>query len=92
MAARPRRHADAARSGRRARARAGDLVCFLAGPDGAHKVTNRSDAVVADPDALDEAETDVSICVYPDSDKVGVWPPGGRYRMSDALGYWDGEI
>ena len=35
---------------------------------------------------------DISICVYPDSDKVGVWPLGGRYRMSDTLEYWDGEL
>ena len=40
---------------------------------------------------LTKPSPDISICVYPDSDKVGVRPPGGRYRMSDALGYWDGE-
>ena len=37
-------------------------------------------------------QPDISISVYPDSDKVSVWPPGGRYRMSEKLGYWDGEI
>ena len=35
---------------------------------------------------------EISICVYPDSDKVGVWPPGKRLRMADSLGYWDGEL
>jgi hypothetical protein len=33
----------------------------------------------------------ISIAVYPDSDKVSVWPPGKRLRMSDSLDYWDGE-
>ena len=74
----------------------GDLVCFLAGPDGAHKVTNRSDAVVrilmlsTIPKSV--GEVPLSICVYPDSNKVGVWPPGGRFRLTDSVGYWDGEI
>jgi hypothetical protein len=38
-------------------------------------------------------KNEISICVYPDSDKVGVWPwPGKRLRLTDAVGYWDGEI
>ena len=37
-------------------------------------------------------EVPLSICVYPDSNKVGVWPPGGRFRLTDSLDYWDGEI
>ena len=69
----------------------GDLVCFLPGPEGAHKVTNRSDGVARVLMLSTKPSPDISICVYPDSDKVGVWPPGGRYRMSDTLGYWDGE-
>jgi hypothetical protein len=37
---------------------------------------------------------DISICVYPDSGKVGVWPwPGKRLPLSgDPIGYWDGEV
>ena len=77
----------------------GDLVCFLLGPDGAHKVTNRSDTVVrilmfsTIPETVIPGSGDpISICVYPDSDKVGVWPPGKRLRLTDAVGYWDGEI
>ncbi len=69
----------------------GDLVCFLPGPDGAHKVSNRSGGVARILMLSAKPSPDISICVYPDSDKVGVWPPGGRYRMSDTLGYWDGE-
>jgi uncharacterized cupin superfamily protein len=77
----------------------GDVVAFLKGPQGGHKVTNRSAGVVrilmvsTIPETLNSETGDpITICVYPDSDKVGVWPPGGRYRMSEGLGYWDGEI
>jgi uncharacterized cupin superfamily protein len=71
---------------------AGDVVCFLAGPGGAHKVTNHSDTVARILMLSSIPTNEISICVYPDSDKVAVWPPGGRFRMSDSLGYWDGEI
>jgi uncharacterized cupin superfamily protein len=75
---------------------AGDLVCFLAGPGGAHKVTNRSAAVArvvmlsTIPKSVDGVQ--LSISVYPDSNKVGVWPPGERYRLGESLDYWDGEL
>jgi uncharacterized cupin superfamily protein len=74
----------------------GDLVCFPAGEGGAHKVTNRSDTIArilmfsTIPKSVDGFP--LSICVYPDSNKVGVWPPGGRFRLTDSVGYWDGEI
>ena len=70
----------------------GDVVCFVEGPDGAHKVTNRSDAVVRVLMLSTIPTTDISICIYPDSDKVGVYPPGKMFRMRDAIGYWDGEV
>jgi uncharacterized cupin superfamily protein len=77
----------------------GDLLCFLKGPDGAHKVTNRSDTVVrilmlsTIPETRIPGSNDpISICVYPDSGKVGVWPPGGRFRLTETVDYWDGEI
>ncbi len=77
----------------------GDPVCFLKGPGGAHKVTNRSDTVVrilmlsTIPETRIAGSNDpISICVYPDSDKVGVWPPGKRLRLTDTVDYWDGEI
>jgi uncharacterized cupin superfamily protein len=75
---------------------AGDLVCFLAGPDGAHKVTNRAGSVArvmmlsTIPKSVGGFQ--LSISVYPDSNKVGVWPPGGRFRLGESLDYWDGEI
>jgi uncharacterized cupin superfamily protein len=70
----------------------GDVVCFPNGPDGAHKVTNRSTAVVRILMLSTIPENDISICVYPDSNKVSVWPPGERLRLSDAVDYWDGEV
>jgi uncharacterized cupin superfamily protein len=71
----------------------GDLVCFVVGPDGAHKVTNRSATVARVLMLSTIPKNDTSICVYPDSDKVGVWPwPGKRLRLSETIDYWDGEI
>jgi uncharacterized cupin superfamily protein len=73
---------------------AGDVVCFRPGPDGAHKVTNRSGAVTRIAMFSTVPKPDISICVYPDSGKVGVWPwPGKRLPLSgDPIGYWDGEV
>ena len=49
----------------------GDLVCFPPGPEGAHKVTNRSDGVARCLIFSTMPKPEISICVYPDSDKVG---------------------
>jgi uncharacterized cupin superfamily protein len=68
----------------------GDLVCFLEGPEGAHKVTNRSDDPVRILMLSTRAKT--AVAVYPDSDKVGVWPLNKIFRLSDAVDYWDGEL
>ena len=70
----------------------GDVVAFVEGPEGAHKVTNNSDAAVRVLMLSTIPESDISICVYPDSDKVSVHPPGKIFRLSDAVGYWDGEL
>jgi uncharacterized cupin superfamily protein len=67
----------------------GDLVAFPEGPAGAHKVTGHGDettrliffSTVAEP----------ATAVYPDSGKIGVWPPGKLFRLADAVDYWDGE-
>lgn len=70
----------------------GDLVCFPVGPDGGHKVSNRSDAVVRILMLSTMPKDELSICIYPDSEKVGVWPwPGKRLRLTDSVDYWDGE-
>jgi uncharacterized cupin superfamily protein len=68
----------------------GDLVCFPEGPDGAHKVTNRSEEPVRILMLSTKAKT--AVAVYPDSGKVGVWPPGKLFRLVDAVDYWDGEL
>jgi uncharacterized cupin superfamily protein len=68
----------------------GDLVCFPDGPEGAHKLTGTGNETVRLVffSTLHEPTT----AVYPDSGKIGVWPPGKLFRLADAVDYWDGEI
>jgi uncharacterized cupin superfamily protein len=49
----------------------GDLVRFPAGPDGAHKVMNRSGAPART--LMFSSSRVPAVSVYPDSDKIGVW-------------------
>ena len=67
----------------------GDVVCFPRGPDGAHKVTNRRPEPARI--AILSTKNEPAVAVYPDSNKVGVWPPGKLFRMDDAVDYFDGE-
>ena len=67
----------------------GDVVCFPAGPDGAHKVTNRSDEPVRV--AMLSTKSETACAVYPDSNKVGVFPLRKFFRIEDEVGYWEGE-
>jgi uncharacterized cupin superfamily protein len=72
---------------------AGDLVCFPAGREGAHKLTNRGNEVVR---MLIVSTANLpAVAVYPDSDKIGVFTEGRRdnimVRRSSGVGYWDGE-
>jgi uncharacterized cupin superfamily protein len=67
-----------------------DAVCFPMGAEGAHKVTNRSDAPARV--GMLSTKNDPGISVYPDSNKVGAWPPGKLFRIDDAVDYWDGEV
>jgi uncharacterized cupin superfamily protein len=66
-----------------------DTVCFLEGPDGAHKVTNLTDETLRV--ALLSTRRDPAVSIYPDSNKVGVWPPGKLFRLDDAVDYWADE-
>jgi uncharacterized cupin superfamily protein len=66
-----------------------DAVCFPDGEAGAHKLTNRSDEPVRL--AMLSTKNEPSIAIYPDSDKIGVWPPGKQFRLGDAVDYWEGE-
>lgn len=65
--------------------REGDVVCFPFGPDGAHQVTGPGTVlIVSDNRGLGLAE-------YPDSGKLGVYPPGKIFRLADSVDFWDGE-
>jgi uncharacterized cupin superfamily protein len=52
--------------------RPGDLVRFPAGPEGAHKVMNRSDSPART--LVFSSSRVPAVSVYPDSDKIAVWP------------------
>src|SRR5947208_9796494 len=47
----------------------GDLLCFPAGPEGAHKLTNRGGEPARI--LMWSSAREPSVAVYPDSDKVG---------------------
>ena len=71
----------------------GDLVCFPAGPDGAHKLTNTGDEPVRV--LLVSTANLPAVAVYPDSDKIGVWTEGRRdnimVRREAGVDYYDGR-
>jgi uncharacterized cupin superfamily protein len=71
----------------------GDVVCFPVGPEGAHKLSNRTDETVRV--LLLSTKFEPAVAVYPDSDKIGVWPGDMRdhliVRRGSAVGYWDRE-
>ena len=68
----------------------GDVVCFPAGPDGAHLVRATDEPARV---AILSTKNEFGIAEYPDSDKVGVWAGDKHYmlRRSAHLDYWDGE-
>ena len=66
-----------------------DTVCFPEGPDGAHKLTNRTQETLQL--ALLSTKREPSVAIYPDSNKIGVWPPGKMFRLDDAVEYFEGE-
>ncbi len=66
-----------------------DCAFFPTGEEGAHKVTNRTDEPVRV--CIWSNRVAVATSVYPDSEKVGAWPPGKLFRLSDAVDYFDGE-
>jgi uncharacterized cupin superfamily protein len=72
----------------------GDVACFPEGPDGAHKLTNRSSSRVKL--VMLSTKQDPGVAVYPDSDKIGVWPGDERdtvmVRRASNVSYWDGEL
>ena len=72
----------------------GEIVQFPAGPAGAHKVTSSGDSTARV--MMFSSARQPSVAVYPDSDKIGVWPGNAddevMLRREDGqVGYWDGE-
>jgi uncharacterized cupin superfamily protein len=72
----------------------GDVQRFAAGPEGAHKLTNRSDHAARI--IMFSSASEPSVAVYPDSDKIGVWTPNENdsfmLRRADGnVDYYDGE-
>jgi uncharacterized cupin superfamily protein len=72
----------------------GDLVGFPEGPEGAHKVTNRTDEAVRI--MILSTKGGPAVAVYPDSDKVGIFTEGGAddlmVRRESDVDYWDREL
>jgi uncharacterized cupin superfamily protein len=72
----------------------GDLLCFAPGPEGAHKATNRTQASARI--MMFSSAREPSVAVYPDSDKLGVWPGNAAdnlmvSRIDGQVDYWQGE-
>jgi uncharacterized cupin superfamily protein len=71
----------------------GDVVCFPVGPDGAHKLTNGGAGAVRV--LMLSTKLEPSVAVYPDSDKIGVWPGDMRdhvlVRRESHVDYYDRE-
>jgi uncharacterized cupin superfamily protein len=71
-----------------------DVVCFPMGPEGAHKVTNRSQDTARV--LMVSTMPRVSVAVYPDSGKL-LASPGTRddrlmVRRESEVDYYDGEV
>jgi uncharacterized cupin superfamily protein len=72
----------------------GALVCFPAGPAGAHQLANRGTETARL--LMFSSGREPSVAVYPDSDKIGVWTghPEDKFmvhRADAAVDYYDGE-
>jgi uncharacterized cupin superfamily protein len=72
----------------------GELIRFPSGPAGAHKVTNRGEQPARL--LMFSSNREPAVAVYPDSDKIGAWVPGGAdnviLRRADGnVDYYDGE-
>ena len=71
----------------------GDVVCFPAGPAGAHQLINRSESPVRT--LMFSSSRVPAVSVYPDSDKIGVWSGDEGndlvFRRGSAVPWSDGE-
>ena len=72
----------------------GDIVAFPLGPEGAHKLSNHGSAAARI--VMFSSARVPAVSVYPDSDKLGVWPGHDDdnvmvRRAESHLDYYDGE-
>jgi len=70
----------------------GDLVCFPAGPAGAHKIMNRGESTARV--MMFSSARVPAVSVYPDSDKIGVFPSEGDdffFKRDTAVEWSEGE-
>jgi len=72
----------------------GAIVAFPPGPDGAHKVTNDADQTARV--VMFSSAREPAVAVYPDSDKIGVWPGNADdevilHRRDGKVDYFAGE-
>jgi uncharacterized cupin superfamily protein len=73
---------------------AGEITCFAPGPSGAHKVSNLAEQPARI--VMFSSAREPAVTVYPDSDKIGVWPGRDEDRVmlrrkDGQVGYYDGE-
>ena len=69
--------------------KAGDVVYFEMGPEGAHQLKNNSDKPLKYVDIRTDLGMDV--CDYPDSGKVNIIPDFEIYETKNQVGYFYGE-
>ncbi len=71
----------------------GDAVCFPAGPAGAHQLINRGDSPART--LMFSSSRSPAVSVYPDSDKIGVWPGDEEndlvFKRGSAVPWSEGE-
>jgi uncharacterized cupin superfamily protein len=67
-----------------------DTVFFPGDETGAHKVTNRTDENLRV--AMFSTKLVVGTTTYPDSNKIGIWPPGKLFKLESEVDYYEGEV
>ena len=72
--------------------KAGELLFFPAGPEGAHILKNSSETEMLCYIDFDVVH-DIDVAVYPDSDKIGIWGRGINkiYPRKADVNYYEGE-
>ena len=71
----------------------GDVVCFPAGPAGAHQLTNRSESPART--LMFSSSRAPAVSVYPETDMIGVWPGDGENDLVFKRGTavpWSGTL